>query len=310
MTKQAEIDLDYASVSMPPSPPASARQTRRTVANATILSALILVGITMMFPFVWTLSTSLKETNSVYSQSHNLLPRDPVTQKVRFYWHNYVDVWQRPDTFPLGSFYTVSVIVAVFVTAGRVFTSSLAGYAFARLQFPGRDKLFLLYLATLMVPAEITMIPTFIIIGKLHWMNTFWALIVPGVFTSFGTFMLRQFFLTIPAGLEDAARIDGCSQWGIWWRIFLPLSGPALVTLAIFTFLGSWNDFMWPLIVTHTTNMMTIPVGLAMLKSDYSNQVVLMLAASVQVLIPVLLIFIVGQKRITEGIATSGFGGR
>lgn len=283
------------------------RTADRFLTRPVILLALVAVGVTMLLPFVWTVSTSLKDPAAVYQQAHSLIPRDPVTGKINFAWDNYAQVWTR---LPMGSLFWVSFVVALSVTLGRVLTSSLAGYAFARLQFPGRDKLFLLYLATLMIPGEVTIIPTFILISKLGWMNTYAALIVPGIFTAFGTFMMRQFFLTIPIGLEDAALIDGCSHFGIWWRIFLPLSGPAIITLGIFTFLGSWNEFMWPLIVTYTADRWTIPVGLAMLKSDYSQEVALSLAASVQVLIPVLLLFIFGQKRITEGIVMSGFGGR
>jgi multiple sugar transport system permease protein len=275
-----------------------------------LLLLLVAFAVTMMIPFLWSIATSLKDPAAVYLQAssfiQNFIPRDPKTREVSIRWQNYVDVWRK---LPLARFYFVSLVVAVVSTFGRVLTSSLAAYAFARLEFPGRDKLFLLYLATLMIPGEVTMIPTFIIIGKLHWMNSYWALILPGMFTAFGTFMLRQFFLTIPKDLEDAALIDGCSRLGIWWRIILPLSVPALVTLIIFTFLGSWNNFMWPLIVTDTTDMMTIPVGLAKLKGDYSQEIALMLSASVQVLIPVFILFVACQKRITEGIVMSGFGG-
>lgn len=273
----------------------------------TVLLLILVAGAaTMMVPFVWSISTSLKDPGAVYTQAHSFIPRDPKTGEVSIRWENYVEVWRR---LPLARFYFVSLVVAFTTTFGRVLTSSLAAYAFARLSFPGRDKLFLLYLATLMIPIHVTVIPTFILISKLHWMNTWWALIVPGIFTAFGTFMLRQFFLTIPKDLEDAALIDGCSHFGIWWRIILPLSVPALVTLTIFSFLGSWNSFMWPLIVTHTTDMMTIPVGLAKLKGDYSQEITLMLSASVQVLIPVFILFVACQKRITEGIVMSGFGG-
>jgi multiple sugar transport system permease protein len=268
--------------------------------------ALLLAGaFTMIVPFLWAISTSLKTEDAIYANPTDLVPRDPKTRQISIHWENYLKVWGK---IPLRSYYMVSIIAAVAVTIGRVATSSLAAYAFARLEFPGRDKLFLLYLATMMIPAEVTMIPIFVLISKMHWMNTYYALILPGVFTAFGTFMLRQFFMTIPRGLEDAARVDGCSRLGIWWRVIIPLSVPALVTLTIFTFLGSWNDFMWPLIVTHTKDMFPIPVGLAQMQSDYQRELTLLMAASVQVLVPVFILFFACQKRVTEGIVMSGFG--
>ena len=273
----------------------------------TVAWLLLLAGAaTMLLPFLWAVATSLKDPATVYQQAGDLIPRDPQTGHVSLCWHNYLDVWRR---VPLAHYYVVSLLVAALVTAGRVVTSSLAAYAFARLEFPGRDRLFLLYLATLMIPSEVIMIPTFILIARLGWMNSFQALVLPGMFTAFGTFLLRQFFLTLPAGLEDAARIDGCSRLGILWRVVLPLSTPAVVTLVIFTFLGSWNEFMWPLTVTHTRDMFTIPVGLAQLQSDYGREITLTLCASVQVLLPVFVLFVACQRRITEGIAMSGFGG-
>ena len=279
---------------------------QRTMGRGILWLLLAAGGFTMLVPFLWTISTSLKEPGAVYTQAHDLVPRDPQTQEIKPQWHNYVDVWHK---ITLAHYYLISIAVAVLITLGRVTTSSLAAYAFARLEFPGRDKLFLLYLATLMIPGEVIMIPTFILISKLGMMNTLWALVLPGIFTAFGTFMLRQFFLSIPKGLEEAARIDGCSRLGILLRVILPLSVPALVTLTIFTFLGSWNEFMWPLIVTHTNDMFTIPVGLAQMQGDYSREITMLLSASVQVLVPVFILFVACQKRITEGIVTTGFGG-
>jgi multiple sugar transport system permease protein len=275
-------------------------------ARLVLLLVLISGAVTMCIPFLWAVTTSLKDPAAVYTQAHSFIPRDAETNsKVEIHWENYLLAWTK---IPLARYYFVSIVVAVAVTLGRVFTSSLAAYAFARLEFPGRDKLFLMYLATLMIPGEVILIPTFIIISKVHLMNTFWALILPGMFTAFGTFMLRQFFLTLPKELEEAATVDGCSRLGVWWRIIMPLSTPALVTLTIFTFLGSWNDFMWPLVVTHTKDMFTIPVGLAQLKSDYSQEITLMLSASVQVLLPVFVLFILCQKRVTQGLIMSGMG--
>jgi len=207
------------------------------------------------------------------------------------------------------AFYLNSIIVAVCVTLGQVLTSSLAGYAFARLHFPGRDKLFLGYLGTLMVPYVVTMIPVFILLRFMHLIDTYAALILPGMFSAYGTFMLRQFFLTIPTELEDAARIDGCSRWGIYSHIILPLSKPALATLTTFVFLGNWNSFMWPLIVISSPEKKTLPIGLYAFMGQYNTEWTLLMAASLMVMAPVLLVFILGQRYFVKGIVLSGLKG-
>lgn len=188
--------------------------------------------------------------------------------------------------------------------------SSLAAYAFARMQFRGRDILFLLYLGTLMIPGQVTIVPLFILMKYLNWVDTYQALILPGSFTAFGTFLLRQFFLSIPFELEDAARIDGCSRFGMYWRIILPLSGPALATLAIFTFIQQWNNFLWPLIVTNSDSMKTLPLGIAMFQTQNGTQWHLMMAASAIAIVPTLILFIFAQKYFVKGITLSGMGGR
>lgn len=207
------------------------------------------------------------------------------------------------------AFYLNSIIVAVCVTVGQVLTSSLAGYAFARLHFPGRDKLFLGYLGTLMVPYVVTMIPVFILLRFMHLIDTYAALILPGMFSAYGTFMLRQFFLTIPTELEDAARIDGCSKWGIYTNIILPLSKPALATLTTFVFLGNWNSFMWPLIVISSPEKKTLPIGLYAFMGQYNTEWTLLMAASLMVMAPVLVVFILGQRYFVKGIVLSGLKG-
>jgi multiple sugar transport system permease protein len=207
------------------------------------------------------------------------------------------------------AFYLNSIIVAICVTAGQVLTSSLAGYAFARLHFPGRDKLFLGYLGTLMVPYVVTMIPVFILLRFMHLIDTYAALILPGIFSAYGTFMLRQFFLTIPTELEDAARIDGCSKWGIYTNVILPLSKPALATLTTFVFLGNWNSFMWPLIVISSPEKKTLPIGLYAFMGQYNTEWTLLMAASLMVMAPVLLVFILGQRYFVKGIVLSGLKG-
>jgi len=189
-------------------------------------------------------------------------------------------------------------------------TASLAAFAFARLRFRGRDALFLLYLATMMIPFPVTLIPNFIIVRVLGWIDTFRALILPPAFSAFSTFLLRQYFMSIPVELDDAARVDGASSFRIWWQVIMPLSGPALATLAIFTFLGQWNSFLWPLVVTNSEEMWTLPVGLASFQGQYSIEWHLLMAGSVIAIVPILVIYLIGQKWFVRGITLTGMGGR
>jgi multiple sugar transport system permease protein len=261
---------------------------------------LIIGSLVMLVPFAWMLSTSLKQPSDVF-----IYPPQWIPQPVQ--WENY----QKTVTvMPFGRFYLNSIIQAVSVTALQLLTASLAAFAFARLRFRGRDLLFLLYLATMMIPFPVTMIPNFVIMRYLNWIDTFRALILPPAFSAFSTFLLRQYFMSIPVEMDDAARVDGASSFRIWWQIMLPLSGPALATLAIFTFLGQWNSFLWPLIVTNSEKMRTLPVGLATFQSQYSVQWHLLMAGSVIAVLPVLVIYIAGQKWFVRGITLTGMGGR
>ena len=203
-------------------------------------------AISMVAPFLWMVVTSLKQPGQVFSFQKNWWEEWIPTA---FVWQNYVKAL---EVVPFLRFYLNSIFVTSCVTFGQVATSSMAAYAFARLKFPGRDRIFFAYLATMMVPGAVTMIPVFILLKYLGWIDTYKAIILPGIFTAYGTFMLRQFFLTMPKDLEDAAKIDGCSYFGIFWKIILPLSKPALATLTTFTFMGNWMSFMWPLIVLNT----------------------------------------------------------
>lgn len=221
-------------------------------------------------------------------------------------WSNYK---RALSAFPFVRNFFNSLFVATTVTLGVLLTSSLAAYAFARIDFPLRDQLFLGYLGTLMIPGAVTMIPVFILIKKIGWVNTYQALILPAMFTAYGTFLLRQFFLTIPKDLEDAAIIDGCSRFRIYWSIILPLSKPALATLATFTFLGSWNDFMWPLIVLNSKEMMTLPVALASFQGLYTTEWTLLMAAASMVLIPVIVVYVFNQRFFVRGIVLTGLKG-
>ncbi len=272
---------------------------KKYVNHAILYSLLILFGITMVFPFLWMLSTSLKDPSQVFTASLQLIP-DPIV------WKNYAEAW---EAIPFGRFYMNSVAVALAVTLGQVLTSSMAAYAFSRLKFPGRDSIFLGYLATMMIPGMVVTIPVFILLKSLGWLDSYKALILPGVFSAYGTFMLRQFFMTLPADLEDAAKIDGCSLWRIYWQIILPLSKPALSTLAMFTFLGNWQSFFWPLVVTSSESMKTLPIGLSYFQDIYTTEWTLLMAGSIIVLVPALLVFILNQKFITQGIALTGLKG-
>jgi len=289
-------------------------------AGIAVLTYVVLgvAGFTMMLPILWMISTSLKSPGSpgLFLQ---WLPRDEAG-RLHLYWGNYVSAWEaftvesawggllrNADCFLV--FYLNSLFVSVCITAGAVLTSSLAAYSFARLRYPGRDKVFLGYLATLMVPTVVTMVPLYVLVRQFHLYNTYWALILPGMFTAYGTFLLRQFFLTIPADLEDAARIDGAGKLAIYWKIIMPLSKPALATLTIFVFLHSWNDFMWPLVVIDDMAKKTLPIGLASFSDQYGTEWTLLMAASLIAMVPVLIIFLLGQRYFVRGIVLSGIKG-
>lgn len=276
------------------------RENLQSLASYVLLSA---GALAMVAPFLWMLATSLKQPGDVFSYQRAWWVDWVPTS---FAWQNYVKAWH---VVPFARFYLNSVFVTLCVTFGQVLTSSMAGYAFARLEFPGRDKIFLGYLATLMIPGSVTMIPVFILLRALGWIDTYKALILPGIFTAYGTFMLRQFFMTLPKELEDAAKIDGCSYFGIFWRIILPLSKPALATLTTFTFMGSWMNFMWPLVVVNSQEKFTLPVGLAYFQSLHHTDWTLLMAASMMMLAPILMVFIFNQRYFVEGIKLTGIKG-
>ena len=265
-----------------------------------VYALVALGGLTMVLPFVWMLSTSLKTTAQSMAFPPEWIPNP-------FVWENYTRI---TDYMPFFLFLYNSVKIAFFVVFGTLLTCSLAGYAFAKLRFPGRKPLFLVLLSTMMIPTQVTLIPVFVIMKYLGWINTHYALIVPAFFGSvFGTFLLRQFFLGIPNELEDAARIDGCTPWGIYWRIMLPLAKPSLATLAIFSFMGTWNDFMRPLIYLSDMTMMTLPVGLALLANHQDIRIPLIMAGAVLSLLPILILYVFGQKYFVRGIALTGMKG-
>jgi multiple sugar transport system permease protein len=263
------------------------------------LHALLLLFSTIMLaPFGVMLVVSLIPNSAFLARDFS-----PTNFSLDNYWRTFAAV-------PFGRYYFNSIVVAVSVTVFQILISSLAAFAFARLRFRGREAIFLFYLATLMIPFPVTLIPNFLIVKNLGWYDTYLALIVPGLFSVFSTFLLRQYYRGIPLDFDEAARMDGASSLRIWWQIIVPLSGPVLATLAIFVFQGVWNEFLWPLVVTTSENMRTIPVGLAAFVGQYSTAWDLLMAGSVIALLPVLVIYVLGQKWFVQGIALSGMGGR
>ncbi len=220
---------------------------------------------------------------------------------------NYIETF---SVVPFGRFYLNSLIVATATVILQIVTGSLAAFAFARLRFRGREAIFLIFLATLMIPSQVTMIPNFILMRYLRWYNTYQALILPSAFSVFSTFLLRQYFMSVPLDLDEAARMDGASSLRIWAQVIMPLSGPVIATLTIFNFQASWNDFLWPLVITNSETMRTIPVGLSAFQGQYSTEWHLLMAGSVVALLPVLIIYIFGQNWFVQGITLSGMGGR
>lgn len=257
-------------------------------------------GIVMIVPFAWMLSTAFKSGGSAFDYPPTWIPRP-------FTLENFREVW---TAVSFGRYFANSLFVAVSITLFEVLTSALAAYAFARLRFPGRDAIFLMYLATLMIPGQVTIIPNFILMRYLGWINTYQGLIIPAAFTAFGTFLLRQYFLSIPRELEEAARVDGASYFETWWRIIMPLSMPAVATLGVFSFMGAWNSFLWPFIMVSTSDMRTLTVALRSLQSEYGTEWGMMMAGSLIAMLPMLIIFLFAQRYFVRGIAISGFGGR
>jgi multiple sugar transport system permease protein len=251
----------------------------------------------MIIPFLWMISTSLKDFGQVFIIPPKWIP-DPIM------WSNYPNAW---NALPFGNAYLNSIKIAVIVVTVQLLTASMAAYAFSKLKFKGREVLFTIFLATMMIPGQVTMIPTFILMKYLGWIDTHLPLIVPGaLFSAFGVFLLRQFMMSLPKELDEAAIMDGANHWTIYWRISLPLIVPAMTALGIFTFMGTWNNFMGPLIYLNTPEKFTVPMLLNQFKGQYITDWTLMMAASAIAIIPVLIIYLIGQRYIIEGIALTG----
>ncbi|MEK3722998.1 carbohydrate ABC transporter permease [Paenibacillus sp. FSL H8-0034] len=261
---------------------------------------LLIAGLwVMVLPFVWMVSSSFKTLEQVNEFPIRWIP-------AQLHFENYIEVFR---IIPMARFMVNTVFVSVLVTVVTLMVCALAAYAFARLEFKGRDTLFFCYLATMMVPGQVTIIPTFIMMKYFGWIDTYYALTIPLFFSAFGVFMMRQFFMTIPKELEEAAIIDGCSRVRTFWSIVLPLAKPAFVTLGIFTFLNEWNSFLWPLIVINKVDLQTLQVGLRTFQGEFGTQWHLLMAGTVIAELPILALYILAQKYIIAGIATSGIKG-
>lgn len=260
-------------------------------------------ALVMILPYAWMISTSLKSQASVFTYPPQWIPTE-------WAWQNYVRAWQAA---PFARYFFNSIVVALAVTLGDLVTSTLAAFAFARIKFPLRDALFALYLASLMIPHQMTIIPSFLVLktlGDMHpalGLDTYFALIAPFTASAFGVFLLRQSFLQIPSELEDAAILDGCGRFEFLWRVVVPLSRPALATLALFAFMGNWNSYLWPLIVTNSNTMRTVQIGLRyFVGQEGASQWALLNAAAVFVSLPIVIFYLLVQKQFVQGIATTG----
>ncbi|MEY2193523.1 carbohydrate ABC transporter permease [Neobacillus sp. BF23-41] len=273
-------------------------RSRQLFTNKTFLIHFVLIvgSVAMVVPFLWMILTSLK----TYAESIHV---PPVIIPEDFKWENYKEVF---GLLPFFKFMFNTFVVTVLRTAGQLLLCSLAAYAFARIEFPGRNILFMLALSVLMVPGQVFLLPQYMIMVKLGWLNTLQAVIVPGLFSAFGTFLLRQFFMGLPKELEEAARLDGCNHFQIYWKIMLPLAKPGLVALGIFTTLWSWNELMWPMIVNSSPESMTLSVGLSSLQGQYLTNYPILMAGSFLAILPMLILFIILQKQFIEGIAVTG----
>lgn len=288
--------------------PVVARRRRTTsrplVSGAVVTRVLVYLALgvgalAMVFPFAWMVSTSLTTDAQLFATPPRLIP-DPAQPE------NYSRVFQ---AFPIARFALNSVIVAGVSTALQVATSAMGAYAFARIRFPGREVLFVVYLATLMIPIQVLVVPLFIEMRLIGQVNTYAGLILPGIASAFGTFLLRQYMLTLPIELEEAALIDGASRWTVFRKIVLPLSGPALATFGIFAFMASWNAFLWPLLIASDLDMMTLPVGLSNLRGRFVTEWNLVMAGATVSVIPIVIVYLAAQRYVVRGIALSGLKG-
>ncbi len=266
-----------------------------------ILAYLILsvAALFALFPFLWMLSTSLKPAGEVLSASPVLFPANPTL-------NSYATI---AEAFPIWRILFNSFLVAGLITLAQLLFSAMAAFAFARIPFRGRNILFVVYLATLMIPAQVTITPLFILMTGLGWVNTYQGLILPGAFSAFGVFLLRQSFLSFPKEYEEAANLDGATYWMVFHRLVLPLSGPALATLTVLSFMSAWNSFLWPLFVTRDADIMTLPVALATLQGRWTTQWNLVMAGAVLAVLPIITLYLFAQRYFVQGLTSGGLKG-
>jgi multiple sugar transport system permease protein len=284
--------------------PKKPARTRRKIAfragSILLHLALICGALFMVMPFIWMLSTSVKTFSQAFSVPPIWIPHP-------FVWQNYPDSLQ---ALPFNLAYFNSTYISLIVVVSQLLTCSMAGYAFARIRFPLRGPLFILFLATLMIPLQVTIIPLFLIMRQLNWLDNHLSIIVPyALFNAFGVFLMRQFIKGIPRELEEAAIIDGANRWTLFWRIIFPLLKPPLAALGIISFLGQWNNFFTPLIMLSSQNLFTVPMMLNQFRGQYTTDWTLLMAGSAIAIVPILIIYIIGQRHIIQGIATTGLKG-
>ena len=287
----------------PPTQPLPVRRDpkrgRKIVGSTLLYVVLSVAAIAIMVPFFWMVISSLKSNNQVFTIPIQWVP-DPVV------WQNYVDIWAKSD---MTTWLRNTLLLSVTVTFLQVFTGSFAAYGFSKVRFPGRDVLFIAYIGTIAVPWQAYMIPQFIIMSKFGLSNTLWSIIALQAFGAFGVFLMKQYYESVPEELSEAARIDGLSEYGIWARIIVPLTGPAIATLTLLTFVNTWNDYLGPLIYLRSPDLWTIQIGLKTFVSQYNAEYALIMTGSVLSVLPIALIFLFGQRFFIQGIATSGLKG-
>ena len=269
---------------------------RFPIGRAILYVVLIFWAIFMIMPFAWMILTSLKAQAEAMKVPIVWLPKEPQ-------WQNYVDVLQK---YNFGRYYLNTITVTVITVAFQIITCSMAAYAFARLDFPGKNVIFLVCMMVLMVPTQMIIIPRFLIVLKLGWLDTFAGIIIPNLPSIFGTFFLRQNFMSMPRELDEAAMLDGCSFFGIYWKILLPLVKNGLIAFGVLTTLWCWNEMLWPLIVVTKERLYVLSIAIANMQGQYATKIPIQMTAGVYAMVPMLLVFLIGQKQMLEGFATSG----
>lgn len=301
-----------------------------TKINKAVVYLLLTVGaVVMLLPFYYMVSTSTKTSDETFTAELVWVPRNwkiseyikawktdrdnaelglPATNELKklasSLWVSYTDAWREDKNFPW--YYMNSFIIAISTTVLQLATSALAAYAFATMKFRGKEIVFLIFLGTMMIPGQVTLVPNYVIVAKLGWIDTYKALIIPWIASVFSIFMMRQFFMTIPNELWDAAQIDGCTRFEYLWRVMIPLAVPVFVTTGLFSFISGWNTFLWPLIVTNSPRLRTIQVGLSSFNQEFGTKPNLLMAASTTAIVPLLIIFFIAQKQFIQGIARTG----